>query len=186
MKITLPEHIGEITLGQYQKYIALDSELLEFDKKKNAVSIFCNSSLEVVEKFPAKEIESFDLQIQKALTQTVEFQSKFEMNGIKFGFHPNLNEMNGAEWSELSKYKEEVSNYHRFMAILFRPILKEDKNGNYSIIEYNGTSKFCEVMRSMPLSIAEGSRVFFLNLTKELEAYILKFTIREQSRASKL
>ena len=172
MKITLPEHIGEITLGQYQKYIALDSELLEFDKKKNAVSIFCNSSLEVVEKFPAKEIESFDLQIQKALTQTVEFQSKFEMNG--------------AEWSELSKYKEEVSNYHRFMAILFRPILEEDKNGNYSIIEYNGTSKFCEVMRSMPLSIAEGSRVFFLNLTKELEAYILKFTIREQSRVSKL
>ena len=186
MKVILPEHIGEITLGQFQQYHEISDNEVDYSHKKKVISIFCNVDENLIDQFPSKDIESFYDQIMKALKQDSEFQQTFNFNGIEFGFHPNLDQMKGAEWGDLMNYHNDIKNYHRVMAILYRPILEKDSFGNYKLIDYNGTSEYAETMKQFPLNIVNGVMVFFYNLAKELEAYILKFTNKAQQKEQTL
>ena len=69
------------------------------------------------------------------------------------------------------------------MAVLYRPVTSEDAFGSYNIEKYNGTEKYAEVMKEMPLSIVNGVLFFFLNLGEELENYIQRYTAEAQARA---
>lgn len=186
MKVILPEHIGEITLGQFQKFHELDQSIIDYTFRKKVISIFCNVKEELIDQFPNKDIEEFYEQIKKAIDEPKEFQQRFTLNGIEFGFHPNLDGMTGAEWVDLQNYQQDVSNYHRLMAILYRPILSSDSFGNYEIVEYNGTEKFAEIMRQIPMNIVNGCLVFFLNLARELEISIHRYINKGQAKGSKL
>jgi hypothetical protein len=64
------------------------------------------------------------------------------------------------------------------MAILFRPI-RNKAHGRYEIESYKGTAEYAERMKSMPLNIANGALVFFLNLASELEDYTLRYSNAE-------
>lgn len=185
MKIVLPEHIGEITLGQYQKYHALEKNEDDYKHKKDVISIFCKVELSLIDQFPNREIEDFYNQIMVGLNQDVEFQRRFKFNNIEFGFHPNLDQITGAEWVDLSKYQNDVSQYHKVMAILFRPIVEKDSFGNYELLEYGGTSMYAETMKDLPLSIVNGCLIFFLNLARELEGYIHKSMSKAQMKEQK-
>ncbi len=186
MKVILPEHIGEITLGQFQKYHELDKSIIDYDFRKKVISIFCNVKEELIDQFPKKDIEEFYEQIKKAIDEPKEFQQRFTLNGVEFGFHNNLDQMTGAEWVDLNNYQSDVANYHRLMAILYRPILSSDSFGNYEIVEYNGTEKFAEIMRQIPMNIVNGCLVFFLNLARELEISIHRYINKGQAKGSKL
>lgn len=186
MKVILPEHIGEITLGQFQKYYPIEKNEPNYNHKKSVVSIFCNVEESLIDHFPNKDIEEFYEQIMKALKQDVEFQRTFKLKGVEYGFHPNLDQMTGAEWVDLSNYQNDVSQYHKVMAILFRPIIEKDSFGNYKLETYSGTSQYAEKMKELPLSIVNGALVFFLNLAKELEVCIHRSINKGQARDPKL
>lgn len=190
MKVTLPEHIGEITLGQYQKFSELDSGVGEVAYKKNVVSVFCDVDLNIVSQFPMVQINEFYEQIKKALNEPCDFQMTFKMDGVEFGFHPNLDQMNGSEFGEFQNYCNDVKEYHRMLAVLYRPIAKKDKFGNYKLVKYNGTSEYAEKMRAFPMSVVNGVMVFFLNLKNELyqstQKYISKAQAKEQKQATTL
>ena len=53
------------------------------------------------------------------------------------------------------------------MAVLFRPIVMKNKD-MYVIEPYEGTSKYKDVMKHMPLDIVIGAQSFFYNLTEAL------------------
>jgi len=53
------------------------------------------------------------------------------------------------------------------MAVLFRPI-KQKQGSKYLIEEYEGSHKYSEMMKSMPLDVVLGAMVFFWNLTSSL------------------
>ena len=55
----------------------------------------------------------------------------------------------------------DVENYHKVMAILFRPIIQSDRFDNYKIANYEGTKQYADVMKQMPMSIVKGAFVFF-------------------------
>jgi len=68
------------------------------------------------------------------------------------------------------------------MAVLFRPIKNKDVLGNYEIIKYKGTKQYSDIMKHMPLSIVNGSLVFFSSLANELISYTQKYMIQEPAR----
>ncbi len=76
------------------------------------------------------------------------------------------------------------------MAVLFRPIKDKERYSNYKVEKYDGSTKYGELMKSMPLNIVNGSLVFFCNLSSELRIYIQKFTeaerVKEEKRVSTL
>lgn len=191
MKITIPENIEDITLGQYQKYIKVieRTDLEEFERNNRIISIFCNIPYNKVKDIVESDYFDIVQTINKALNTKVEFKNRFTMHGVEFGFIPNFDKITSAEWFDLNKYisedeNEQLDMMHNLMAILFRPIDKEVLN-NYSIVPYEGTSEWAEAMKEMPLSIVNGALGFFLTLGNELEIAIQKYTVEALTRETK-
>ena len=166
MKITLPESIKDITLGQFQEFDVLcnkleNKEVSEREFIKRKISMFSGVPYSQIDDVVQKDLEEIAEQIDKALAQDSTFEKRFTMNGVEFGFVENLNEITSGEYFDLSNYGVEVETLNKLMAVLFRPVKKVDKHGNYKVEKYNGTGKYAELMKHMPLNIVNGSLVFF-------------------------
>lgn len=201
MKITLPTSIKDITLGQFQDFNVLVEQLkaeeitdVQFVERK--ISLFSGIPIEQIDNVLRSDLEEISIQIDTALNQDSEFQNMFVLKGIEFGFVDNLNDIQpnsqfgfedvtSGEYFDMTVYGTEVETLHKLMAVLFRPIKKRDKFGNYKVEKYKGSAKYSELMKEMPLNIVNGSIVFFCNLSTELEKHILKSTVEEQARENK-
>jgi hypothetical protein len=188
MKLILPEHIGEITLEQFQKYnLLLENQGysdIEFDNKK--IAIFTKLDEKSCELLTQKDRKDCLDIIDNSLNHTIEFTNKFDFNGKKYGFIPNLDNISGFEFADLTTAGMDVQNLHVVMAVLFRPIINEDKFGNYQIEPYNGTQSTEEGMKQLPLHLVNGALFFFLNLAKELRIHTLRYTEVELKKVKTL
>ena len=188
MKVILPENQSEITLEQYQRYVKLlertDLDIYNFNRRK--LEIFTPLTFKDTENVTQVDFEFCLNQIDKALNEEVDFKNTFFIGNVEFGFIPNLDEMTTAEYVDLNKYTNTQDTLHYLMAILFRPITNKDSFGNYEIANYEGTKEYFELMKKTPLSIANGSLFFFINLSTELQNYILKYTKEVQKKAGLL
>jgi len=169
MKIELAENQKEITLDQYQK----------FNKRK--VKIFTGLTYREISAIGKTELDDLLNTIDAGLNTEVKFQPTFEMNEVEFGFIPNFDDIKAKEYFDLSTYDTTPETLHKLMAILFRPI-KNKLDGEYEIINYQGTKEWAEVMRQVPLNIVNGALVFFYNLANDLEIYTLRFTAQERAK----
>jgi hypothetical protein len=97
---------------------------------------------------------------------------RFKMNGVEYGFIPDLDDMSLGEYIDLDTYLGDWENIHRAMAVLYRPI--KNKSGNrYNIKDYDG--KGFEDMKDMPLDAVLSSIVFFYNLGIELSKAMMNY-----------
>ena len=188
MKLILPEHIGEINLEQFQNYNLLlenkDYTDIEFENKK--IAIFTKLDEKSCELLTQKDRKDCLDIIDNAMNHSVEFTNKFDFKGKKYGFIPNLDNISGFEFADLTAAGMDVQNLHVVMAVLFRPIINEDKFGNYQIEPYNGTQSTEEGMKQLPLHLVNGALFFFLNLAKELRIHTLKYTELELKKVKTL
>ena len=177
-KITLPEHIGDITLGQYQRFDVLNKreDLDELGYNKRVIEIFTELKHREVGMIAHKDYEDILKTIIEAMNKEPEFKHRFKIGEVEFGFHNNLDEMTTAEFVDLKSYGVEVENFHKLMAILFRPITNKDALGNYELMSYEGTKKYADIMKRMPMNLVNGSLVFFSTLANELQNHIQKST----------
>lgn len=182
MTITLPEDISEITLRHYIALEAIDETLSDSEKIKKQVEIFTGLTPEQLKGVSKKDFDEMAIQINIALAQDSEFKDRFELNGIEFGFIPNFDKITAGEWGDLNRYNTDTETLNRLMAILFRPIVKEDKIGNYKIEAYQGTDLYAETMLDAPLNILNGALVFFCNLAIELQNSIKAYSKVAQKR----
>lgn len=178
MIVTIPEHLGDINIFQYQRY----QEHLGDEVYK--VHIFTDIALDKCKLMKSSDIERLSKQIDKSLSFSTEFKHRFTMKGIEFGFIPNLDKITFAEYVDLQTYTNDIQNMHRLMAILFRPIVKTDGD-KYSIMPYNGTEEYAQIMLHTPMNIVNGSLVFFWNLTNELSDNIQKYLTEVLLKAHK-
>lgn len=179
MEIVLPENISEITLRQFLKYedlISRDLDIYNFNKRK--INIFTGIPINQIDNIRGVDAERILQQIDIALNTEVEFQNRFTMHGIEFGFIPNLDKMTLGEYADLSKHGVEKESLHNLMAVLFRPIVNKSKD-KYEIMSYNGSDQYCEMMKDMPLNIVNGALVFFWNLANELQEATQKYLNEE-------
>ena len=184
MKVILPEHIGEIKLYQFQAYSELlkrDIEDVEFNKRK--ICCFTDLKYHDLKNLRNKDFVGILEQIDIALNTEHKFTQRFELNGITFGFIPNLEAITQGEFVDLGLYKtDEVETYHKLMSILFRPIIKEDSFNNYEIEPYNGTEKYAETMKQIPLSYVNGAIVFFCDLGNDLLKSTQRYINQQQTK----
>lgn len=184
--LTIPRDLGDITLGQYQKYLKVydtwDKEDEEYIKTK-MLQIFCNLSPEDVFKVPLASYDNIISHIVEILNSETVLITKFTMEGknkegnntlVEFGFIPKLDDMSFGEYIDLEKYMVGWDNMHKAMAVLFRPIAHKKKE-YYRIDEYEGTSRYGDVMLDMPVNVALGAMGFFLRLGQKLPIYMMDY-----------
>lgn len=188
MKIILPENQNEITLEQYQRYVKLldrtDLDIYNFNRRK--LEIFTPLTFKDTEQITQVDFEFCLNQIDKALNEEVDFVNRFFIGNVEFGFIPNFDEMTTAEFVDLNKHSNTAETLHYLLAVLFRPIVNKDSFGNYEIQTYEGTKEYFELMKKTPLNVVNGALFFFINLSQELQGYILKYTKEVQKRAGLL
>lgn len=179
LEITVPESLSEITLEQYQKFDKIntsDNNQTNFLLHKT-VEIFCNLQLKDIAKIKVSSVKEIIQDIDSLFTEKPDLIPTFTMDGVEYGFIPNLDDMSLGEFVDLDETLTEWDQMHKAMAVLYRPTTY-NKKGKYLIEEYTGQER-ADLMKQMPLDVVMGSMVFFYNLNRELLETILSYLNRE-------
>jgi len=169
MKVIIPETLNEITLDQFLKFqkVIKAEDITEDILCLAMVTIFCRLTVEQARSIEAKDYNGIVLQLTDVLKQEPKFIQRFTLEGIEFGFIPNLDNITAGEYIDLDTYLKDEETHLNAMAILYRPIVSSIKE-DYKIEAYESSDKYKDVMQFMPLDVYLGSLVFFYNLSNEL------------------
>lgn len=92
---------------------------------------------------------------------------EFEIDGVAYGFHPNLSQLKLKEFVDLdNKLEKGWENMHEVMAILYRPIT-ENKGKKYKLEEYDyiKASKRAQLFKTeLSVEVVNGAASFFLSI----------------------
>ena len=137
------------------------------------IEIFCNADLRDVADIRFSDVTTVVNQLQSIFNQESKMIPQISLNGVKYGFIPNLDDMSLGEYIDLDNYFHEWDTMDKAMCVLYRPI-KYSKNGKYLVEDYEGTDNHME-MRQLPLNVVMGAKVFFYHLGIELLNHIPNF-----------
>ena len=159
VNINVPDSLSEIRLEQYQKFVKLyDGEVTEDFMALKMLEIFCGIKLNDAYQMRYKDIDAIVQILSTTLNDKPQLVRTFNMDGVEYGFIPNLDDMSFGEYVDLDTYIGDWQNIHRAMAVLYRPI--RDKRGErYNIVPYEVVD--AEVYKSMPLDAVISSVLFF-------------------------
>ena len=184
---TIPETLRDIKLSQWQKYIEIleknkDAELTGFLEKK-LLGIFCEVELRDIDRIGLSVFDNTIQHLSNILNSKPELVKTFKMEGtdgvtVEFGLIPNFDKMSYGEFVDLEKYLFVDKDFHRAMAVMYRPVKLKSK-GSYLIHDYKGTEYLAEVMKSTPLDVALAARVFFYRLATKLSNFTMAYTLKE-------
>jgi len=168
LELTIPTHLKEIKLLQYQKFlkIAKENEESEFLHQK-MVQIFCGIDLKDVANIKRKDVASITSNLGVLFNSDHKLIERFKIGNLEFGFIPNLDDMTQGEYVDLDSYITNWEEMHKAMAVLYRPI-KAKIGDKYRIEEYNGSITYADIMKHAPLDVVLGAVVFFYHLGNEL------------------
>jgi hypothetical protein len=157
----------EVTLEKWLKLIDFASET----KTKEAEETI--AALSTIPKQLIKQLELKD--IAAIMSKLSEFQQQqdsslkriIEIDGKRYGFHPDLDSITLGEWADLETFiKQDIEkNLPEVMAILYRPITEETESGVYTIAAYDGNITIrAEEMKKMSAEQVQSALVFFWHL----------------------
>ena len=176
--IIVPDHLKEITLKQYQKFVKLqDKNEGTFFLQQKMVEIFCGIKATDVLKIQYNDVDKITTVLNDMFDSKPDLVHRFVLDGVEYGFTPSLNKLSFGEYIDLDTYMGDWQNIHIAMNVLYRPI-KQELGDKYLIKEYTTEGK--DKLLSMPMDAVLGSIFFFFNLGKDCAANILNYLDKDQ------
>ena len=102
--------------------------------------------------------------------QDTELKRIIEINGVEYGFHPDLSEISLGEYADIEQFIKNGIDKQlpELMSVLYRPV-KLKKNDIYIIDSYDGDIRLrAEEMKLMSAEQVQSALVFFYTLGKVL------------------
>lgn len=166
----VPTAWNEIPLGRFMDYMAqYDEEATAERKQLVLVSTLTGAPKPLLEKAKKNVIDQAVEELNKIMGREASKQLNLiiEIDGVEYGFHPNLHELRLKEFVDLdNKLTNGWETMHEVMAILYRPVTKK-KGDKYRIEDYDfKTAKKRAEMFKEELSVdtVNGAAAFFLNI----------------------
>ena len=177
--IKIPTNLSDIWLGTYQDFLQVveKSNDDEFIYNK-MVQIFCGIELKKVLQIRWSDVQHITVKINEAFSQKPEFKKTFKIHNTEFGFIPDLENISFGEYIDLTNNINEMKNFHKAMAVMYRPIVEKQKE-KYEIEPYVSSANYAEVMKYATIDIALGAKIFFCDLQMELLKSTLQFLKKE-------
>lgn len=193
LEIEVPDSLSSIKLEQYMewmKVVEANKDIPDKDKSdfldKALVEIFCKVTQQDISRIKVTEFDKILSVLSEAFSQeTKELVRTFSMNGIEYGFMPNLQEMITSEYIDSESGLTGWDNINVAMAALYRPITaKRVTRGieQYEIEEYHPSDSKIEAMLEMPLDAVLSAKVFFCDLGMELSQIFLAYLDQQKSK----
>mgnify|MGYP001318026615 CR=1 FL=1 len=165
--LNVPQSWGEVTLGNYQKYVATSESKEPTDVIYNTISSFCNVSTDIVKRFKLEDLKK----VYNSLNKLIKVEpnksliNKIELDGVTYGVHPQLDSMTFGEYVDIEEFtKENIGGFHKVLAVLYRPIT-EEKKGKYNIEPYDTKHQDnAEKFKRVNMDVVNGLTVFFYGL----------------------
>ena len=175
MKVKYPENLKEIPLRNFQAWNKVanstnDNELLAH----KFIEIFLGLNLEDVRRIKFSDVSFFIAEVTEVLKKKPQFTQRFTFEGVEFGFIPDLENISWGEYIDIESNLVDVENYHKAMAVMYRPITRTHYD-TYEIMEYKGDTEFHDLMKLIPLEYALGANVFFCDLEMQLLNHTLNY-----------
>lgn len=168
LEIIIPTSLSEIKLSQYLKFLSIAEQNEESDfLHHKMIQIFCNVELKYIDQFKRTQILEIVNSINSLFEKIPDFKNRFELNGVEYGFIPNLEDITQGEYIDLDNYLPNNSDMNKAMAVMYRPIKQKFKE-KYIIEDYVGSDLYSEKMLDAPLDVVLPARVFFYHLGNEL------------------
>jgi hypothetical protein len=164
-----------------KKYLDMMGDIESYKDDEEAVTALMLHHLAGIpyEELTNVSAESFNIlkeKISKFLKpEEMELQKFVTINGVEYGFEPNLSKMSYGAYADISQY-DTISidkNWAKIMSILYRPVTKKEKHGLYQIEKYTGVIDD-KLWLDVTMDIHFGTLFFFLNLQLDLMKGTLK------------
>lgn len=171
VKIEVPNNWSAVTLRDYLK-LKKDMDAYKDEPEAVVACLFHHLC-----KFPVEYVQKLDLETYNAIVndltsfiQNVQLPLQREINvdGVEYGFEPNLSTMAYGAYVDISKYKtmEINEDWADIMSILYRPIVK--RSGQfYDTKPYTGYLDK-ETFLDVPMDVHFGAIFFFKTLLSGL------------------
>jgi len=180
LELRIPTSYDDITL---KKWLVLQNELKSYEDDEEAtvallLSHLCNLPPEFLKALSFDDYNMIKIELGNFLGETeLPLQRFIWIDGVEYGFEPNLSEMSYGAYSDITKFQQIQidENWPKIMSILYRPIEKKLLDF-YSIHPYDGkvnSDKFLNV----PMSVHFGALFFLYNLLTDLLSDTLKSTM---------
>ena len=161
---------SDVNLDKWIKLIDLRTKS-KTEEAGETIALLSDIPKKLVKELPLKDVAVL-------MGKVAEMQSKqdnklakvFEIEGVEYGMHPDLNALTLGEYADLETFIKDglEKNMPECMAVLFRPII-EKKNKAYTIEAYDGNINVrAEIMKKMPAGQVQNALVFFYHLGKVL------------------
>jgi len=170
MKIVIPNSLNEITLGQYQEFYKLNDVEDVKVVERRMIEIFCQVPMKYVNQMKAIDVKEIIQILTQMLDNKPSLVNLFKMDGVEFGFIPDLDDMTFGEYVDLDTFIGDTNNLHRAMNVLYRPV-KIKRSGRYQIEDYD-SDKY-ERMLNMPMDAVISSILFFYHLGIDLSQIMM-------------
>jgi len=178
LEINVPTSLDEITLGQYQKYLKIAEENPDGNfLHAKMIEIFCGIPLSDSYKLKVSSVEAIVDILNELLDSKPTHVEQFVMNGVTYGFIPDLDDMSLGEYIDLDNNASKWEEMHVAMNVLYRPV-KDIRKEKYNIIDYTTTNP--DKMKDTPMSAVTGSLFFFLNLGLELSEHTILYSSNQE------
>jgi len=186
IKIDVPSTLRQIPLRNYVKWMKILEKYKEDERddetylKLKMLQVFCGLSIDDTYKIPLMHFEGVVDHISTLFNNKHELVNRFEFTDVnnetyEFGLIPNLNNMTFGEFVDLDTYINDMDNMHKAMTVLFRPI-SNTVGDTYKIQEYQGSSKFADIMLDTPMDVVMGAIDFMYRLQNKLAKATLAST----------
>ena len=177
IELTVPTKWSAVTL---EKYLALQRDVKVYGEEQEGyiaclMHHLCGLSPEYIHQIDTETFTSIKNDLIGFMgTTELPLQRVIDINGVKYGFEPNLSKMAYGAYLDITKYDTFTidDNWAKIMAILYRPI--SGKVGElYNIKAYTGMESE-EPFLKLGMDIHFGALFFFVHLLKVLPNSILK------------
>ena len=186
LELVIPTSLNEIPLMHYQKFMVVASNKDNSDMfiSQKMIEIFCGIELKQVVNIKLNDIIDLTTHFNKLFKDKLELKKTFEIQGVKFGFINELEDISFGEYIDLESNIIDVQSFHKAMAVMYRPITSQ-KGDKYTIEKYNGTANYADLMKYAPLDVVLPASVFFWGLGKELLTATLSYLEKQMTKKSK-
>ena len=179
VKITIPEHLGDIKLGKYKEFI-LNAD--EENGDQLALYYFCGLDGDMQEGMKKKDLDEIRNQLGEVLSEKPALTKSFQYNNKEYGFHPKLEDISLGEYIDLDTYlKEPYKEAEKILGVLYRPITKK-MFGRHDIENYDPDKHNGLGFQDLGADIFMGCLLFFYRIVTDLQITFLKSLEKEKNQ----
>jgi len=185
---TIPTDWSQVSLGKYMNFmLSVDGVEDELEKTIITISSFTNAPKKLLQGCKKSDIDAVMSELGKLMDKETnkDLNLIITIDGIDYGFHPNLHELKLKEFVDLdNKLADGWGSMDSVMAILYRPIT-EQKGEKYKVEEYDfrTAKKRAEIFKdNLSVNTVNGAASFFLTIATD---YISTMQVYSKSLSRK-